>query len=241
MKAVKKISIVDSIAEQLMEAIRIKQFAPGEKIPPERELTVILGVSRTALREAIKRLESIGLLSVRQGNGTYVNDNADEKERAFRHEMNALFSIGDINIRDLVEARILLETKAVALAAERRSNEDLEHLEEIQGHMEQTLDNRGEFLRYDMDFHKYIIRISQNPVLLRFALSIEDLLLEQTIRSVMTNENLQDALQAHMDITKEIKAQNPQKAEETLKKHLEKIPTRLISGTINLNCPSRSL
>lgn len=235
MKAVKKISIVDSIAEQLMEAIRIKQFAPGEKIPPERELTVVLGVSRTALREAVKRLESIGLLSVRQGKGTYVNENAEQKEQAFRNKLRTLFSIGDVNIGDLVEARILLETKAVALAAERRSEEDLRHLEELQELMEKTMGNRSEFLRYDIKFHNYIIKISQNPVLLRFALSIEDLLFEQTLRSVMTNENLKDVLKAHTKITKEIKAQNPQKAERTLKNHLEKIPTRLISGTLDLN------
>lgn len=232
MKTVKKVSIVDSVAEQLMEAIRLKQFAPGEKIPPERELTVILGVSRTALREAVKRLESIGLLSVRQGDGTYVNSSAKQREQVFRHEMKALFSIGDIHLKDFVEARILLESKAVALAAERRTDEDLENLDKIQMLMKKNLKNREDFLRYDMEFHKHLIAMSKNPVLLRFFLSIKDLFIEQTLRSVMTHENLKVIFEAHMEIIKEIRTGNPQEAKQALIHHLENIPTRLLSAVL---------
>lgn len=233
MKTVKKISIVDSIVEQLLEAIRSKQFSPGEKIPPERELTVALGVSRTALREAVKRLESLGVLSVRQGNGTYVNNSAEQRERVFRQEMQTLFSIGDVNIRDFVEARVLLESKAVALAAERATDEELDRLAHLQNCMEKNLDNREEFLQYDMEFHRYLLKISRNPVLLRFAWSIEDLLREQIKRSVTTHENLKDAFDAHVQIVKELRLRNPVRAEQALQNHLDKISVRLLSAVLS--------
>lgn len=233
MKTVKRVSIVDSIVEQLLEAIRLKQFSPGDKIPPERELAIALGVSRTALREAVKRLESLGVLTVRQGDGTYVNNSADQRERVFRQEMQTLFSIGDVNVRDFVEARLLIESKAVALAAERCTDEELAQLEELQKLMEKNLENREEFLRYDMEFHRFLLRISGNPVLLRFAWSIEDLLREQIRRSVTTHENLQDACEAHVHIVKALRAKNPLKAEQALRNHLDKIAVRLLSAVLN--------
>ena len=226
---VRRVSIVDSVVEQLLEAIRSKRFVPGSRIPSERELTAALGVSRTALREAIKRMESLGVLSVRQGDGTYVNDSAEHREKVFRQEMYTLFSLGDVDIRDFVEARALIESKAAALAAERATDEELDHLSYLQSCMESSLGSREDFLQYDLEFHRYLLKISKNPILLRFAWSIEDLLREQIKRSVVTHENLRDAYDAHVQIVHELRSRNPRKAELALLNHLDKISVRLLS------------
>ena len=233
MQTIKRISLVDSIVEHILQAVREKRFLPGEKIPPERELTISLGVSRTALREAIKRLESLGILSVRQGDGTYVRSGAENKEQAFRRGMRDLFSIGDIHMRDFLEARELIESKAVALAAERATDEELRRLEYLQECLENSMNDREQFLRYDIEFHRYLMEISRNPILLRFSWCVNNLLSEQIKRSVTTHENLQSALEAHSEIVKAVCSRNPARAEEALKYHLKRISVLLLSAVLN--------
>jgi len=233
MQTIKRISLVDSVVEHILQSIQNKRFLPGDKIPPERELTVALGVSRTALREAIKRLESLGVLTVRQGDGTYVRADAGNKEQAFRQGMRDLFSMGDIHMRDFLEARELIESKAVVLAAERATDEELRRLEHLQECMEKSVDDRERFLRYDIDFHRFLMELSRNPILLRFSWSIDDLLNEQIKRSVTTHENLQSALEAHSEIVDAVCSRNPARAEQALRSHLKKISTLLLNAVLN--------
>jgi GntR family transcriptional repressor for pyruvate dehydrogenase complex len=231
MKTVKRVSIVDSIAEQLMDAIHSKQFPAGSKIPPERELTVMLGVSRTALREAVKQLESLGILSVRQGDGTYVNSNAEQQERMFRSEMKSLFSIGNISMRDFVEARVTLEAKAASLAVNAPEKE-LDHLSSFIETMENSLDDRAGFSDCDINFHKYIIKLSGNPVLFRFAWSIEDLLVEQIKRSIETHEHLHASLDSHIAIVEALLSKDAARAEQAVRNHLNRVPACLVSAVL---------
>ena len=233
MKLIKKISIVDSIVEQLLEAIRSGQLKSGEKIPSERQLTVTLGVSRTALREAIKRLESLGVLTVRQGDGTYLNDRAEQQEKMIRQEIQNLFSLGDVGINDFVDGRILIESRAAALATERATDEELLALESLKNQMESNITSPETYVRLDLEFHRSLIKMAHNPVLLRFAWAIEDLMSEQVRRSVLTQETLAASQKAHVEVVEALKSRNPKSAEKSIANHLQKIPTRFISAALN--------
>ena len=113
-------------AEVLIKRITDEQmYAPGEKLPNENDLSVELGVSRTTLREAIRTLVSEGLLVVRRGRGTFVNDTLDQYASEGTLNMDDVLAM-KVTLKDLYEARTIIEPEAAALAALRASDEEID-------------------------------------------------------------------------------------------------------------------
>jgi DNA-binding transcriptional regulator YhcF (GntR family) len=114
LEAVRRVRTVDVVSQRLLSAIARGEFQPGTRLPPERELASVLQVSRNMLREAVRQLETMGVIVVRQGNGTYVAEAADGFTARNPLELLAL---ADTNVLDLMEARQAIEIKAASLAA----------------------------------------------------------------------------------------------------------------------------
>ncbi|MFJ6350183.1 FadR/GntR family transcriptional regulator [Streptomyces sp. NPDC092046] len=117
LKAAGRVSLVDSVVEQLRTQLAEGEWAVGDRIPTEHELAQLLGVGRNTVREAVRVLVHAGLLESRQGNGTFVRSTADPAAvlRGVRHA-GAL---------DVLELRVALEAEAARLAAVRRDTHDL--------------------------------------------------------------------------------------------------------------------
>src|ERR1700760_345737 len=122
----------------------------GEKIPAERELCQSLGVGRASLREALKALEIMGMIETRLGDGTYVCKRSDFLSRPL---LWAIASYSEADARELVEARLLIEVEMAGLAAERRTAQDLEKIEEQLQRMEVSRKSPIDFVMADVDFH----------------------------------------------------------------------------------------
>src|SRR5690606_1055893 len=101
----------------------------GDKLPPERELAKQFGVSRLAIREALRSLENAGLISLQRGpkGGAFIQDSSDQKMTEFMQDM---LDMGTITLSDLTEARIFILASVARLACERATQEDLAQLEE---------------------------------------------------------------------------------------------------------------
>ncbi|MEJ5053351.1 FadR/GntR family transcriptional regulator [Sphingobacterium sp. MYb382] len=159
-KLIRKVSLADRIANLLRGEIEEGKYEVGQKLPTEPEMVRIYGVGRSTVREAIRALANIGLLSVQQGSGTYV-ERQSVSEESMEHRM------GRANIRELNEVREILELKIAEKAALNRTDVDLEH-------MEKYLEQRKFFaqsgdltncIEADINFHLAIAKASHNEML----------------------------------------------------------------------------
>ncbi len=147
------------LADALAERIRAGQLAPGERLPTESALMAERGVSRTVVREALSQLQASGLVETRHGVGTFVLDGADSA--AFRIAPRQLATLQDVIA--VLELRIGLETEAAALAAQRRSADDLVRMRAALDAVAAAVEAGRDAVGPDFQFHLEIARATQNP------------------------------------------------------------------------------
>lgn len=210
----KKVS--DEIYEQLKELILKGELKPGEKLPPERELAVQVGVSRPTLREALQRLEAHGFLKQIQGDGTYIRSAASPVfSKAFTDILNR-----DDSMSDLMELRKVLETWAAKAAAERAEDKEIEQLNEFIKEMESSERD------YDTDanFHALISYASHNVLIIHVMSLIHEWIAESTgklRRHLRTGEGTGEIDRLHKVIFEAIKNRQPEKAYSAMQEHME--------------------
>ena len=134
-------------------------LVPSCKFPPERELAHRFGVSRPSIRQALKVLEIMGVISQRVGDGTYLNENASE---ILNEPMEFLILMDGISIHELVELRSILEPELAALAAERATAQDLRELARSIKEMEDSRHNLEKSIEADLSFHRGIFQAAGN-------------------------------------------------------------------------------
>jgi GntR family transcriptional regulator, transcriptional repressor for pyruvate dehydrogenase complex len=150
------------IARRLLDYFLSGEVEPGERIPSERRLAESLGVGRSLVREALKSLHLLGLLEVRQGDGTYLK-RTDSELLPQVIEWGLL--LGERPALDLVEARAHLEVVVAGLAAERRDQQALEELRGLLETMRTSSDDPVRFVEADVGFHLRVAEAAGNVVL----------------------------------------------------------------------------
>ena len=153
-------STVDAVLEQLQATVRNGAWAVGQRIPGELELTRQLGVSRPAVREAIRALTHVGVLEVRRGDGTYVRSAADPRPLLQRMQR--------CDVRDVFEVQLAYDVQAAKLAARRRTDADIARLYALLEARDSATE-ANEFGEADAAFHIAIVEITGNPVLIEAA------------------------------------------------------------------------
>lgn len=166
--------IVDQIQQQILSGA----LKPGDQIPAERDLAERFGVSRTAVREAIKSLTEKGLIEVFVGRGTFVTNLSHDR---VVESMTILLRNEPHNVASLQEARELLEVPAARLAAMRRSDTHVARLRAIAAELEEEQTISARLVDGDTEFHVEMARATGNPVLV---------LLSQTIMALLRTERL---------------------------------------------------
>ena len=165
--------LYEAVAEELKSHISRARLQEGDKLPSEPELCGQLNVSRTTLREAIRLLQTIGILEVKRGRGTYVRKH--NVEEYLNHAMPPTLTAVD-EIVNLVEVREALEVLAVQLAVERRTEE---HLESLKKQLESDREKmaRGEYdVEDDLQFHRIVFDATNNEILHTLISIIEKLM-----------------------------------------------------------------
>ncbi len=170
---IKHITVTEQVSKQIQDMITSGRFKPGDKLPTQKELEEMMGVSRPTLREAISRLISAGIIEARQGQGYYVTGpNLNVNIRA------QLIQYDEHKIRDLFEARLFLEATLSQLAATFATDEEIEELVKVCTQYE-TGDFPMENYTYgENQIHALIAEYSHNSLLADFERSILDLLAE---------------------------------------------------------------
>lgn len=158
-----RVSLSDHIVEQIAELISRGVLKPGDRIPSEKHLCGKFGVGRTSVREALRSLSVMGVLESQMGEGTFVATDATRfLERSFHWGLLLNPKVVD----DLIETRLMLESHTAYLAAAKATAADLERMEQTVDLMQESVDNPGQYLQHDLQFHMAIAKATQNSILL---------------------------------------------------------------------------
>lgn len=208
------------VQRQLQQLIIEKRLGVGDRLPGERELGSIFNVSRTVVREALRAMESMGWVEVRQGKGTVVKG-ITPPAKGYGNRL-----IQDPKLfRELMEVRCLLEVKAAALAAGSRSADDLAELAQLLDEMAQAVED-GEWRKFallDVEFHHIIVRAANNRVLKEMMANVSAPLLASRHATVVgLPERAQKVHRFHQRIYEAIKIQDADTSGTMMKDHLDK-------------------
>ena len=198
------LSLVDQAIEGMRELLASGEWRVGMRIPPEPSLAEALGVSRNTVREAVRALAHTGVLEVRRGDGTYV---------ASPNEVTALVrqQLARTDLRHVLEVRHAIESQAAALAAERRSAEDIGFLERALGRRDRAVAAQDEAgcIDADAEFHLGVVAAAHNPLLVELYGGFTDNLRS----SILLPASHDDALRGeHVALLEAIRSREPEAA-----------------------------
>jgi GntR family transcriptional regulator, transcriptional repressor for pyruvate dehydrogenase complex len=215
-EAVRKNRVHEEVARQI-EAFILEKLHPGDKLPAERELAELLGVSRSSIRDAMRRLELMGLVEPRQGAGTVVREISPDAlvsplANVIQHKRQL--------VGELLDFRRMLEPPVAARAATHASDGDIREMEEIL--RRQGLKVRGGELAVeeDSEFHYRIAMASGNTVVLKVVDVVMDLLRETRERSLQSEGRPQKSLAGHRKILAAIRRRDATGAQEAMRQHI---------------------
>lgn len=218
-----KLTLSQRIERTIESAIREKKLAIGSKLPTEREMCESFGVSRTALREALRRLNARGLISIHKGSGMYVSEiNIEDAIKTLNLYYDLKF---DKNLlSQIIEVRSLFEPQIAKLAAINRSEEDLSLLEANVAEFEQCdPDNTQMEADLDNQFHLTVTKATQNPVV---QVSMEPiyLLLPRMRNFIYGNIDGEktNTLRFHRSILESIRGKDENQSCSLMKDHLDR-------------------
>jgi GntR family transcriptional repressor for pyruvate dehydrogenase complex len=205
------------IVEQLVGYITDNRLKEGDRLPAERDLAAKLGVSRASLSQALVALEVQGVLSVRHGDGAVLVRPPTE-ERAIQ----ALREHAD-RMPDILEAREALEVRLAALAAERRTDEEMAAIDAAIATMESEIDSGERGVVGDEMFHEAITSAAHSSLLAKLMREIAGLIRETRIESLSQQDRPRASLQGHRRVAEAVRRQDPTEAARAMADHIRMV------------------
>ena len=220
-KLVRTSRLYEQIVQQIEDSIVKGSLKPGDQLPAERELAQRFGVSRTAVREAVKALREKGLVEAYSGRGTFITDGT---RQAVRQSLDLMSRIGQQEgSRDLAEVRAILEPEIAALAAQRIQEPELATMREAVAVMDKAGQDPDAYIEADLDFHLALAEGASNPLILSLIDSIVGLLREQRLRIFKVSGGPERGQAHHKKILEAIERRDAEKAREAMRSHLEQV------------------
>ncbi|GGJ97209.1 HTH-type transcriptional regulator LutR [Lentibacillus kapialis] len=221
--------IYEEVAESIIDKIRNTQLKPGEKLPSVEQLAANFDVGKSAIREALSGLRSMGLLEMKQGEGTYVKSFDPSK---FSLPVTIAFLMKKNDVKELYELRKILEVGTASLAAKVHNEEDLIPIEKALIVMGNAKGDEDLAASADMDFHIAIAHAAHNQLLLNLISSVSGLISEtirETRKVLLYSENRSETLyMEHERIFNAIKNRKPEEAHEHMYTHLDEVNRELV-------------
>ena len=222
-QAVASSRLYEQIVEQIERTILDGQLKPGDQLPPERELAVRFGVSRTAVREAVKALREKGLIESQHGRGTFVTDGTSQAIRQSLDRMMTMKVSQPDGANHLIEVRAILEPEIAARAAAAADEKDIAAMREAYEAMQKASNNAEAFIEADLDFHLTLAEAAGNPLILALIDSIVALLREHRLRMFAVEGGPTRGQYHHLRILEAIERHDPEAARSAMTAHLEQV------------------
>ncbi len=220
-KAVRTSRLYEQIVQQIEESIVKGALKPGDQLPAERELAQNFGVSRTAVREAVKALREKGLVEAYSGRGTFITNGTSQ---AIRQSLDFMSRIGQLEgLAHLAELRQILEPEIAALAATRIEEQLLASMREAVATMDRNLHDPDAYIEADLDFHLALAEAAANPLVLSLLDSIVGLLREQRLRIFRIDGGPERGQFHHKRILAATEAHDSEEARAAMRAHLGQV------------------
>jgi GntR family transcriptional regulator, transcriptional repressor for pyruvate dehydrogenase complex len=207
------------VADQLTSEISSRRLKPGDLLPTERELVSSYRVGRSSIREALRMLESRGLIRS-NGNGTF---SVAPYTTTLDHSLDLLVAVAEADYGELFEVRRILEGETAALAAERRTRDDLRRMSDAIVDMEEGLASEEQFIEADLRFHLTVAEATRNRVLMHLMNAVRALLLRSLASSYHIAGSPERAIDMHHEIFDAIHARDPNAARRTMHEHVARV------------------
>jgi DNA-binding FadR family transcriptional regulator len=210
----------EEVVEQLVQAVHSGDFPVGSRLPSERELSSIFGVTRPVIREALQSLERLGVVRIAQGErAEVVQVTPDMIVEKFTESVRILIATDSEALEHFKEARLLFECGIARLAAERATKEGLRGLRQVLGAGRSARKQRAEFIRLDGEFHAGIAALAQNPLYPAVSRGIFNWLSGYHMASVSVPGREDLTLQEHGEILAALEAHDPHAVEGAMRRH----------------------
>ena len=220
-KVIQASRLYEQIVQQIEESILSGELKEGSQLPAERDLAKQFGVSRTAVREAIKALQEKGLVDAFPGRGTFVTSGTFN---SMRRSLDQIIRSGETDGGAyLVEVREILEPEIAALAAFRATDQDLAAMKDAVEVMDQAGQDSDAFIEADLDFHLALAEAAGNPIVLSLIDSIVGLLREQRLRIFRIRGGPERGQHHHKRILDAVKRRDTQGARAAMQAHLSQV------------------
>lgn len=212
---IRRVSLSQQVSDRLEEMIASGEYTVGDKIPTESELADMFQVSRNTVREAIQSLTWAGLLSVKQGDGTYVCSSD-------RFHANMEQKYQEVSLNDIKEARNCIEVTIAHLAARRRSQQDIEIIQEMLTQRKTLKTDSKENTKTDLEFHIAIAHACHNTILIDMYESIAGYMKSQIEeQNRISTSSIAEIDKLHEELFLAIRDGNPDKATSSVMKILD--------------------
>jgi len=222
-KVINKKSTLEIIIQQIKNQIKKGILKPGEKLPSERKLADLLGVSRASVREAIKALSFSGYLEVIQGKGTYILEMATKYDEI----VNFFSEFSNYSLDYLMEARIMLEGEFARLAALNASQEEIDEIERVFNEIASSKDLNTFFVK-DLEFHLTIAKATHNPFMDGLMKIIGEMLYKETEKIIdLSKDTKEYTIKNLCNLVKAIRERKPDEAKKWMIEHIRSIKLSL--------------
>jgi len=215
---VSKQSIPDSVAMQIQQLIAKKQLKAGDTLPSQRDLAEQLGIGRPAIREALNRLEAMGIVKIRHGKSSTI-EKVDFN--TILGNLSTILELAPADVLQLLEAKEIIESKCTELAAERATEEDLAQMKDFIESMEQNKDNPTAHAEADFLFHFTIVKAAGNPFIIEIT-KVLSKMIQKAIEETAIEDDLEGrerAMRFHRALYRAIRRKEKTKAAEVLQQH----------------------
>lgn len=223
------------VAEAIANAIAEHRLRPGDRLPSERNLTKTYSVGRSSTREAVRVLESQGMVEPDGRGGFRVADYSN----LLRQSLSLLVGLDRVEIFDLFEVRKTLEIETAGIAADRRSAADLAAMASHLGEMEAGLGDPGRYNLADISFHMDLASATGNRVTIRLMDAIRDAMAKTFAVAFHLPGNPELSLGEHRDIYAAVTERAPDLARNRMRTHLERVERETIGASAAPRAPVR--
>lgn len=218
-KPISRVAMVEEVIDRLKTLVRSGRVRPGERLPSERELAALLGISRPSLREAIRTLQYFGVVEVRHGAGTYLNPRFSP---LLAEPLHFMLLAGVITLFDLFRARKVMEVGIVGVAAIERTPADLEQMAHALQRLAAAVADLDEYVEWDHAFHRAVYAAAHSSILEAQMIVLNLLLQESRRRTSGMSSDLRVNVEMHRRIFEKVQAGDSPGAQQAMLEHLER-------------------